>query len=310
VTVPKAEIALLYDPETATVAEMAGGSHQYRQAIRGVHRTLWEQNIPIDMVTPGMDWSGYKVVYLPNLMMVNDSLSKKIVRTLETQPQTHFIADGLLGNHHGTGRFSYDPPEGLSEALGVKVYDYTFVDKLDLREGRNQLVTDYGRFELKQPSNYVSLVPTSDQTHPFGRFGDEVVAVQTANKRFSWITFTLGSAFGGLPEPVLTDLPSGHALVGIAPPGLLLPLLENAGVQAPVETEGSKLIVLVRGSAAEGRLLIILNLEDQEAKTKITLKQGMARAVDLLEEQNLPVAQNRVEVNLEARGVKVLHCLV
>jgi hypothetical protein len=257
-----------------------------------------------------MDWSGYKVVYLPNLMLVNDSLGKKIIRTLKAQPETHFIADGLLGNHHGSGRFSYDPPEGLSKALGVKVYDYTFVDKLDIREGRNQFVTDYGSFELKQPSNYVSLVPTDDQTRPFGHFGDEVVAVQTANRRFTWITFALGTAFGGLPEPVLTDLPYGHALAGIAPPGLLLPLLKSAGVRVPVETEGSKLIVFVRDSAAEGRLLIILNLEDHEAKTRITLKQGMDRAVDLLERQNLPVNQSQVEVKLKARGVKVLHCLV
>ena len=175
-----------------------------------------------------------------------------------------------MGTNTSTGRFSYDPPEGLTELLGVQVLDYSRIDDLDLREGRSTIETDYGKYEVKRACNYASL-ETRGQTRAVARYGQEVVGVQSRDGRFTYLTLPIGTAFGGLPQPVHKDLPYGHALDGVAPMNLLRPFLTAAGVSQPVSTEGSKVIVLDRESANAGRILFVLNLENSVADVRLRL---------------------------------------
>ena len=46
--------------------ELQGGAVA---VIRGIHRALWEHSVPVELVTTRMDWSGYKLIFLPNLML-------------------------------------------------------------------------------------------------------------------------------------------------------------------------------------------------------------------------------------------------
>ena len=63
--IPRAEVAIAYDSDNAIVMEMENAKGQQLRFIRGIHRSLWENNIPVDLVTTRMDWSGYKLVFLP-----------------------------------------------------------------------------------------------------------------------------------------------------------------------------------------------------------------------------------------------------
>ena len=307
--IPNAEVALVWDSQTATLADMAGGLEDQWCAIRGVHRGFWELNIPVDLVTPAMDWSGYKLIYLPNLMLLDESLIRKIRGVMKNQPHTHVFADGLLGTNSATGRFSYNPPEGLADLIDVQALDYSRIDERDIRDGANVIVTPQGRFKVARATNYVSLLPGS-RSRACARYGNEVVGIRARAGLFTWITLTLGTAFGGLPPQarIESDLPYGHALDGVAPKRLLLSLARAAGVQAPVTAQGSKVIVLARRSAAGHILLFIFNLQNSPAKVAVTPRQPIDQAEDLLEKRRIVVRANRISLTLNPHTVKVVRC--
>ena len=305
--IPQAEAAIAYDSDNAIVMEMENAKGQQLRFIRGIHRSLWENNIPVDLVTTRMDWSGYKLVFLPHLMLLTQATIDKIRQVRRDHPEIHLFADGILGTNAPTGRFSYDPPEGLTALLGVQVLDYSRIDALDLREGRNRIRTDFGEFTLKQACNYASLEPQG-KTRAVATFGREVVGVQTADGRFTYLTVPIGAAFGGLPQAVLKDLPAGHALDGVAPMALLEPFLEAAGVRRPLSTQGSKVIALTRESPAGGSLVFVLNLEASAARVRLTLADRPGRAEDLLQKSQLSVTDGAFSLQIPPRSLKVVHC--
>jgi hypothetical protein len=305
--IPRAEVAIAYDSDNAIIMEMENAKGQQLRFIRGIHRSLWENNIPVDLVTTRMDWSGYKLVFLPSLMLLTESTIDKIRRVRRDYPEIHLFADGILGTNAPTGRFSYNPPEGLTELLGVQVLDHSRIDALDLREGRNRIRTDFGQFTVKQACNYASLEPQGS-TRAVARFGKEVVGVQTADGGFTYLTVPIGAAFGGLPEAVLTDLPAGHALDGVAPMALLGPFLEAAGVHRPLSTQGSKVIALIRESPAGGSLVFVLNLENSLAEARVALAERPGRAEDLIQKSQLSVTDGAFSLQIPPRSLKVVHC--
>ncbi len=302
--VPKSEVGLVYDPRNAHLAELEGASGQQWQLARGVHRTLWEHSIPVDLLASNMDWSGYKLIYLPNLMLLEKPVIEKIQQAVRSG--THIVADGLLGTNFESGRFSYQPPEGLADFLGVKVLDYSRIDDLDVRRGSNLIRTPHGEFPVQVPNNYAALIPQGS-TKAWAHYGDEVIGIQSGGGQFTWITVNLGTAFGGLPPPPTQDLPMGHQLAGVAPFELLSPLLKAAGVQAPVTIEGDKVIVLERLSTSGDPLLFAFNLENKPADVKISPRKSMGRAQDLLTRRKLAVSANAISLQVPAREVKVVH---
>ena len=304
-SVPKAEVGLIYDPDNANLADLEGASNEQWQITRGVHRALWESSIPVDMLPSNMDWSGYKLIYLPNLMLLTRPVINKIKQAL--QAGTHIVADGMLGVNFETGRFSYQPPDGLSDFLNVKVLDYSRIDDLDVQRGINLIRTPEGQFSVQNPNNYASLIPQGS-TQAWAHYGDEVIGVKSAGGKFSWLTVCLGTAFGGLPPPPTQDLPMAHQLLGMAPSTLLSPLLRAAGVQSPLTVEGDKVIVMERRSSSGDPLLFVLNLENRVADVKISPRKSAGRAQDLLAGQALPINGNAIALQVPARDVKVVHC--
>ena len=307
-TVPKAQVALVYDAATDDLANMADAREDYWSAVRGVHRGLWEKNIPVDLITPNMDWAGYKVIYMPHQMVLTAAAIEKITTVIREQPDTHLIADGLLGLNSNTGRFSYEPPEGLARLLDVDALDYSQIDDRDIRNGTNVIKTDQGNFAVTQAVNYASVVP-GKTAKTFACYGDEVVGVQSCAGRFTWITIPLSNAFGGLPPAAMsaTDLPYGHNVHGIPPDALLMPLLERAGVQPPVAVSGSRTVTLVREAADGGVLVFVINLEDETAAVTIKLRQAIADAVDVIAGKTLAVDDHSFAIDVPAHSVRVVH---
>ncbi|MSO21696.1 MAG: hypothetical protein EXQ58_00270 [Acidobacteria bacterium] len=288
-TTPKAETAVVYHDKSDMVHEFGGALETYRDAIRGVYRTLWQHNIPVDVISPQMDWNGYKAVYLPNMVLLDESSVAKIRATVQNPKGPHLIADGLLGTHAPNGRFSYDPPEGLSELLGVKTLDYTRLTGDDIRRGENQLRTENSSFKMTGKCNYVGLDLTG-KTRAIAWYGNEVVGMETPGKRFTWFTFSLATA---LKNPACDQL--------------LLSMMNSFGVEAPVKSQGDRVIIQRTKSRMGGWLLFLFNLEQKSAQIQIEPTWDFSAAEDSIEKTPLRVQAGRFGLSVVAGGVKVVY---
>ena len=167
-----------------------------------------------------MDWDRYKVLYLPKMAVLDKELVAKIRKTVSGAKGPHLVADGPFGTNIENGRFSYDPPEGLSELFGVKTLDHSRVTAKDIRDGSNRLRLQMGEVSMTQECNYIGL-QLSGQAQPVAWYGGEVVGMQTPDRRFTWITVPLWEAFDSRVRDEV-----------------LIPLMRSLVIEAPVETEG------------------------------------------------------------------------
>ena len=122
--VPRADVAILYDGPSAEIFLYNGEQQSYLDGLLGLYRTLWAHGIPADVITSGHDWSPYRVVWLPNTALLEAATVDRIAGAVAQESGPCVVADGNLGSYAESGRFSYAPPEGLSELLGVRVADY------------------------------------------------------------------------------------------------------------------------------------------------------------------------------------------
>ena len=287
-SVPKAEAAIVYHEKSDLLHQFGKAGLEYREALRGTFRTLWKHNIPVDVVSPRMDWSRYKVVYLPKMAVLDKALVEKIRKTVTSGQGPRLVADGPFGTNSDNGRFSYDPPEGLSELFGVKTLDHSRVDAKDIRDGSNRLRLQMGEASITQECNYIGL-QLSGQAEPIAWFGDEVVGMHTPDHRFSWITISLWDAFD---DPARDEV--------------LIPLMRSLGVEPSVETEGDRIIVQLARSGQEGTLMFLFNLEPRVAEAALAPKWAFSAARDLIENRALGVEGGRFRVKIPSGGVRVL----
>ena len=286
---PKAEVAIVYHPESQELFSYDGENERFWADLRGVYRTLWRHGIPADVVTPRMDWSGYRLLFLPNVTLMNEATQERIARTLDESPDAHLVAEGSFGIYSGDGQTSYCPPEGLADRLGVRVADFSAVTQFDIAQGRNTIETIYGPAALTSPCGYATLEPRGD-TQPIASLGGETVGVRTADGRLTWFGFTLSAGFGNV----------GH-------PGITLGVAGELGICAPVAVEGGQVVPVVRRSRAGGWLVFVLNLERDAAQVRLRPQFEIASACDLLAGSELSIAQNTFEIAVPPWEVAVIH---
>ncbi len=287
--VPKAEVGIVYHDKSDLLHQFGQARNEYRAALRGTYRTLWEHNIPADVISPRMDWNAYKVVYLPKMAVLDKEVIAKIRKTLGNAQGTQVVADGLFGTNAGNGRFSYDPPEGLSELLEVKMLDCTRLTQRDIRQGANRLRLVAGHFEMKRECNHAGLL-LSGKAQPIAWYGDEVVGMETENGRFTWITFSLWEAF---ESPVRDEV--------------LLPLVRSLGIGAPVKTQGDRIIVQRARSRQGGWLLFLFNLQDQIVRVQLSPQWKFSTVRDLIARRALRVRAQKISTHVPAGEVEVLY---
>ena len=288
--VPRADAAVVYSPKSQEIFNFGSEGERFLKDLRGVYRTLWEKNIQMDVITPSMDWSDYKAIYLPNVALLDSESIERIKGVLESDSETKIIADGNFGSYVEIGHYSYSPPEGLSELIEAGVADYSMVTKKDIMEGNNTLSTPYGNFLVTSECGYSTIRPKGG-SKSIVTLGEEVVGIETADKKLKWFGLSLSAAFGD-----------------VGTPGLVLPLFESLGVTSPFELSGDKLIVIRRKSKLGGWLLFLFNLEFKEAKTTVKMDWQVKEVEDLLEKKGLSVADNSFSVTVDPGSVKVIHC--
>ena len=237
-----------------------------------------------------MDWSAYRLLFLPNVTLMNEQTQERIERTFLACPDTYVVAEGSFGMYSADGQSSYQPPEGFIDKFGVRVADVSYVTDYDIAEGRNHVDTVYGPVKITSPCGYAILQPHGD-TQAIGSLQGNTVAIRTADMRFTWFGFTLSAGFGNV----------GH-------PHLVFELTEELGIRPQVAVEGSRVVPMVRGSQRGEWLLFVFNLERQEALVTLQPRWQIVRAYDLLAQSEVKVKDNKFQLRIEPWDVAVIMC--
>ena len=287
---PQAEVGIVYHPESQELFSYNDESDRFLADLRGVYRTLWTHGIAADIITPRMDWSGYRLLFLPNVTLMNAETQERIERTLLESPGTRFVAEGSFGMYSADGQSSYRPPEGFADRFGVRVADFSAVTPHDIDRRRNVVETPYGQVTLRTPCGYAILEPRND-TQSIASLGGDTVAVQTGDQHFTWFGFTLSAGFGDVGQPEL-----------------VLGLTNGFGIHPALSVEGDRVVPIVRKSRCGGRLVFAFNVEPQRAHVVLRPRWSTSHAYDLLAQHDIPITDGAFQISIEPWEVVVIHC--
>ncbi len=287
---PRADVGIVYHPESQELFSYNDESDRFLADLRGVYRTLWTHGIAAEVITPRMDWSGYRLLFLPNVTLMDEETQKRIEQTLQDSPETHFVAEGSFGMYSADGQSSYRPPEGFADQFGVRVADFSAVTPHDIKCGRNIVETPYGQTTIQTPCGYAILEPRND-TQTIASLNGDTVAVQTGDRRFTWFGFTLSAGFGDVGQP-----------------DLVLGLADEFGVLPAVSVEEDRVVPIVRKSRRGGWLLFAFNLKTQQAHVTLRPTWKTSHAHDLLTHRDVPITDGAFQLAIEPWEVAIIHC--
>ena len=287
---PRAEVGIVYHPESQELFSYNNESDRFLADLRGVYRTLWTHGISAEVITPRMDWSGYRLLFLPNVTLMDTETQERIEGTLQDSPETHFVAEGSFGMYSADGQSSYRPPEGFADRFDVRVADFSAVTPHDIECGRNGVETPYGQVTIQTPCGYAILEPRND-SRSIASLGGDTVAVQTGDRRFTWFGFTLSAGFGDVGQP-----------------DVVLGLADEFGVHPAASVEGDRVVPIVRKSRRGGWLVFALNLEPRQAHVTLRSKWNTNHAHDLLAHRDIPITDGAFQLVIEPWEVAIIHC--
>jgi len=129
-TTVKAEVAIIYDYDSiwALRFQPAFQGNSWHQALRRYYDALFRAGVSVDMVRPGQDLSGYRLVVAPELYVLPDGLARGIADYVAGGGV--FLTDLRTGVKDETG-LCHDRtlPGLLAEALGVAIEEYETLDE-------------------------------------------------------------------------------------------------------------------------------------------------------------------------------------
>jgi len=289
----RAEIGIVYHPPSQELFSYNDETQRYNADLKGVYRTLWRNGLAADLLTPAMDWSDYRLLFLPNVALMNSATRERIERTLDQNPQIRLVAEGSFGLYSADGQSSYAPPEGFGERFGVRVADFSQVTPFDIAEGRNVLDTPFGNVPIATSCGYAVLEALGD-TQAWARLGEECVGVRSADGAFTWLGLTLSAGFGdnGVPE-------------------LVLGLVEEAGIRAPVRVVGGEVVPIVRPARPGGWLVFLLNMERVAVDARVESDRVLQQAKDLCSHRPLPLLDHGsgFATSIGPWEMMVVHCI-
>jgi hypothetical protein len=221
---------------------------------------------------------------------MTDEVRDRITQTLAENPDTKLVADGSFGMYSDNGLSSYNPPEGFAESFGIRVADYSNIDEYDIAEGRNIVETQYGSLTIETPTGYAVLEPRG-KTDVIASIDGQTVAVRTADGRFTWYGLSFSAGFG--------DVDSTDIVLGI---------LRDAGIRAPLAMDGDRVIPVVRESAQGGRLVFLFNIERRDSTVFFSPRWEVGTARDLLAGTELSKDGEFFQTAVPQWSVGVVHC--
>ncbi len=124
-TTVKAEAAIIYDYHSvwALSAQPAYEENKYHQVIGRYYQALRRAGVSVDMVRPGTDLSGYKLVLAPDLYILPDDLAAQLDAYVKNGGV--LLADARTGVKDESGLCHVRTLPGLlSDALGIRIKEY------------------------------------------------------------------------------------------------------------------------------------------------------------------------------------------
>ena len=154
----KAKVAILYDWENNWALDdaqgYAQGTKRYPQTLQEHYRYFWNQDIPVDVVTPRYDLSGYDLVVAPMLYLLRE--------TDMTALKEYVAAGGTLVSTYITGvvneadlTYLNGWPQALQELFGIRVKETDVYYPKD----HNRIQTATGDYAVK---DYAALLEVQE----------------------------------------------------------------------------------------------------------------------------------------------------
>lgn len=154
----KAKVAILYDWENNWALDdaqgYAQGTKRYPQTLQEHYRYFWNQDIPVDVVTPRYDLSGYDLVLAPMLYLLSETGMKAL--------KEYVAAGGTLVSTYITGvvneadlTYLNGWPQALQELFGLRVKETDVYYPKD----HNRIQTATGDYGVK---DYAALIEVQD----------------------------------------------------------------------------------------------------------------------------------------------------
>ena len=119
---PEAPVAIVQDHDVMWGYESSrvGPDVDYSRHILRLHRELYDRNIVADIIPPARDLSGYKLVVLPTLVMIDEDFASRLADFVAKGGVC--LATGQIGMRDHNDNYLAEPgPQHLSALLGVRI---------------------------------------------------------------------------------------------------------------------------------------------------------------------------------------------
>jgi len=144
-TAPRSRVAFIYDYDSLWALRVQPGyaGNTYAAAIRRYYDAFFRAGVNVDVVPPGADLSGYKLVLAPELHVLPDVVARKLVSFVEKGGV--LLADTRTGVKDETNLVHPRTLPGLlSPALGIAIEEYEALAAVEYKlAGRAPLAGDF-----------------------------------------------------------------------------------------------------------------------------------------------------------------------
>jgi len=159
-TMPKSEVAVLYDWDNNWALGDAQGfgrdTKRYPQTVQQHYQTFWKRDIQVDVISKEQDFSKYKLLVVPMLYMMSESLIQRFKDFVAAGGRlvTTYIS-GLVDESDLTHMSGW--PAGLQEIFGLNVLETdTYYPK-----DKNAVTYGGATYEVR---DYATVVEVSEAT--------------------------------------------------------------------------------------------------------------------------------------------------
>lgn len=319
-TVRPAETAILCDivalqksHEAVTFPSSRGTTDFFmHESFEGTYKALFDNNISADVIRTDMplnaeDLAQYKILYLPNQMVIRKEVAQMLKQYVKNGGWV--VADARSGvmDEYDFG-FEDSPGFGLDTLFGVRRLDLYAADSTF-----NILVSSNQIFSNKIPEDfsfegiyYKEKLETLDGGTVIALFADDKSPAMIAKKSGKGMAILSAVSLGG-------SYYNGHDNIG----NVLLDLALQSGVTQNAKfasEEHHGMMIKIHENVKGESLVYLINTSPQPFEGKINIpgfSKRPGRATEILEEKVIPFAMQKNELifdlNIPAHRSKVIH---
>lgn len=231
-TTIKADVAFVYDYESIWALRFQPGFNEnnYHDAMRRYYKAFFRAGIGVDMIKPGQDLSGYRIVVGPDLFILPDAVAKQFNDFVKAGGV--LLTDCRSGVKNETNLcIERTLPGLLSESLGIAIEEYEAIAKDD-----QYTVAGQNDFGGSFTSVYYADWVTATQAEVLAGFEDwhmKDFAALTRNRCGKGIGYYVGTVIKeeSFYDALIADMLASAKIVPVVtpPPGVEASVREGAG---------------------------------------------------------------------------------